>query len=379
MPTTVVFETGTIGDVIRKAAQVAPTKVGAAFDSASGLVFDIDPITEAKCVVRATDLSLFYLEVVDVLECAGEAVRWRLPAPVLQAVVGSMSTKTSKQITFNHVGKQIEISSGRMKARLNLILAETYPDWNVSSDVDLVPAQDFGARLLRVEWASASGTDKNDISPLAGVLVNGTHLIATDRYRVARFPCVVPLSEPVLIPAKTLATLTSRMGEVRVGFDGHLFVVMPDPYTQLKTVVVASKFPDLGVLLGKEFSTEVVFPKSDLIESIQRTGAFVGSDRNPVIDLYLGRGEIAVLVANHEVGLLSDVMEVPGQIEHRRCMIRFTPKYLLDALNNAPSEMITMRYNHEREGTGSREAVKFEAPGGYEVWVSPRVETKVPA
>jgi DNA polymerase III sliding clamp (beta) subunit (PCNA family) len=373
VPTRVVFETGTIGDVIRKATQVAPAKVGAAFDSAAGLVFDIDPAAEAKCVVRATDTSLFYLEVVDVLECTGDAVRWRLPSQLLAAVVGGMSTKTSKNITFQQDGKKVEILSGRMKGDLIPITGMSYPDWNVSADIDLVTAPDFGARLQRVEWASASSGDKNELAPMAGVLVNGTHLVATDRYRVARVPCEIPLGEPVLIPAKTLASLTSRMGNVKVGFDGHLFVVMPDSYTQIKTVVITTAFPNLAPVFAKEFTTEVVFPKSELIERVQRTGAFTGSERNPIVQLYLGREEIAVYVTNHEIGSLGDVLEVPGQIEHERCIIRFTPKFLLDALTNAPSEMVTIRYDNDRVRATS--PVKFEAPGGYEVWVSPRAET----
>lgn len=368
MLTVVSFEAGTIADAVKKAARVAPTKVGSAFDKAAGIVLDVSPTTDAPCVVRATDTDVFYLESVDVVKAEGDAVRWRLPSQIVANIIGGLPATQGKLVTFTQMNpNQIEISSGRMKLKLILNANPYYPDWNVTDAGSLSTAPNFGGNITRVEWAAS----KNGPSPLDGVHIDGTHIIATDRYRVARVPCGINLpGGPITIPAWTIGALLKQMGDVEIGVDGNLFVAQPDPYTQIKTTIMGQQYMPINKVTSVTFEEEVDLNRSELLNKIQSASQMAGADRAPTMTIIVGKSELAVMMANDEIGLFGDVIELNGQADHNRTHIRFTPRMFIDALNNAPNDKIKFKYNP----SNTKGPVGIDGDSGYEVWIAPRSE-----
>lgn len=368
MTTSVTFEAGTIADSMKKAARIAPSKVGSAFDKAAGIILDITPGSETPVIVRATDTQVFLLESVDSVKCDGDPVRWRLPSMVLANVIGSLPATAGKNVTFSTDPKtpgQISISSGRMRVKLNLNGNPYYPEWDPFDSTGLTLAPNFGSNLTRVEWAAS----KAGPSPLDGVHLDGEYLIATDQYRIARVPCKLELPRgPVTIPANTIGHLIKPMGDVLIGVSEHLFFVMPDDYTQITTNQLAGKFPPVEKVMAFEYEQEVKLNKNLVIQLIQNAGNFTGTDRAPILTLFLGKGELAGMMQNSEVGLFGDVVELPGQMQHPRVQIKFTPKMLLDALNNAPNSDITIKYSP----SATNKPVCIDGDSGFQVWIAPR-------
>jgi DNA polymerase III sliding clamp (beta) subunit (PCNA family) len=373
MPTEVIFEPGVISDAIKKADRVAPRK-GAALDRAAGIVIDIDPSSDVPCVMRATNTELFYLETLSVISATGDAVRWRLPSNLLSVVVTAFPERGARQVKFESDDKdrRVVIRSGRTVSKIPVIDTETYPDWGVSSSDDLASIANLGELMARVEWAAS----KAGPTPLDGVLVNGKFLVATDRYRVARVPCEVSWAsgeEPVVIPAFGISQSIAGMGAVDVGMSGNLFVVQPNDFMQFRTVTIAERFPSaIEKIFDVELPESVRLNKNDLMSRINQTVAFAGSNRDPIVEFYIGKEEFAVYLENTETGLFGDVIEIPGQALHERVIIRFTPKYLIDTLNHAPVNDIVLSYNP----ANPKRAAKISCDGGYEVIVSPRAEVK---
>jgi DNA polymerase III sliding clamp (beta) subunit (PCNA family) len=368
MTTSVTFEAGTIADSMKKAARVAPSKVGSAFDKAAGIVIDLDPTGPAPVIVRATDTELFLLESLDSIKCEGTPARWRLPSMVLANVLGSLPATAGKTVTFTMDEKtpnQIVISSGRMRVRLNRIDSKYYPEWDPFDATGLTNAPNFGANITRIEWAAS----KAGPPPLNGIRLDGEHLITTDQYRIARVPCRLDLpAGPVTILAGGIGSLIKPMGDVLIGAAGYLFYVMPDDYTQITTTLIGGNYPNVEKVMGMPFEQEVKVSKNALIQLIQNAGNFAGSDRFPILTLFFGREELAGMMANSEVGLFGDVLELAGQMDHKRVQIKFTPKNILDALNNAPSDMITIKYNP----SATNKPICIDDPAGYQVWIAPR-------
>jgi DNA polymerase III sliding clamp (beta) subunit (PCNA family) len=366
--TVVSFEAGTIADCMKKAARVAPAKVGSSFDKAAGIVLDIAPNTDAPCIVRATDTDVFYMETVDVVQATGDKVRWRLPSQLLANVIGTIPATAGKNVTFaQNSPSQVEISSGRMRAKLNLNANPFYPEWDTTDGLSLRAAPNFGGNITRVEWAAS----KNGPAPLNGVHLDGEYIVATDRYRIARVPCLIDLPNgPVTIPAGSIGQLLKQMGDVLVGVDEMLFVAMPDDYTQIKTITLGQEYISLRKITSLTYGERIEFSKALLVDKIQKAGNFAGADRSPVLSLYVGKGELAVFMSNEEVGLFGDVIELPSQADHPRTQIRFTPKMLLDALNNAPNDKVAMEY----EPLNVKRPIHIDGDSGYEVWLAPRAE-----
>lgn len=367
MATTVVtFEAGTIGDSIKKAASIAPGKVGSAFDKAAGVIMQITPGTESPCIVRATDTETFYTESVDVVNSEGDPCLWRLPSSLLASVLANQA-QPGRNITFTQeTPSTILISSGRMRARMVMMDAFHYPEWTISDIKELKVAPNFGANLTRVEWAAA----KNGPAPLNGILLDGTHAIATDRFRIAKTPCAIDLEEPVIIPAGTIGRLLRPMGDVLIGTDEMLFVAMPDDYTQIRVITLGEKFPPIERITERPFEQEVKLHRPEFLDKIQKAEAFAGANRSPIVTLYFGKSEVAISLENPEVGLFGDVMETPGSCDHDRIKIKMSPSMLIGSLTNAPGNGIVFKYNPSN--TNAPVAVFGES--GYETWLAPITE-----
>jgi DNA polymerase III sliding clamp (beta) subunit (PCNA family) len=124
--------------------------------------------------------------------------------------------------------------------------------------------------------------------------------------------------------------------------------------------------------MDTEYDNEVEVPKTPFLDILNRANQFAGADRAPLLKIIVGREEVAAMMTNQEIGLLGDVIEAPGQAEHPRVTVGFTPRNLIDAVNKAPSSKVKIRYDH----TKPARPFLIEDGTGYEVWVVPRKEQK---
>ncbi|QEM40880.1 MAG: DnaN [Phage AS32] len=361
----VTFENATIADSITKAARVAPTR-GEAFDKASGILMTLDP-EEGTVTLRSTNLHLFYLEVVDAIDVQGEG-EWRLNSIVLAGVVGKLPIGSGKTVTFEQKGSEVHMKSGRTTAKFRTIDTTYYPKWDAYDPEKLEMVPDLGQRIQQVEWAAMQD---HEIS-FAGIHLDGEHITATDRIRLARVPCEAePIYKPVTIPAGILKPLLGGLRDVAVGIDEGMFLLMPDVSTQLKTRIYDREYPPSVKTAFTKFDwpNKVSVRKSALLEIIDRAAVFAQRDRSPKLDFIVGKGEIAVMCSDVDMGLLGDVVTVEGADHNRHRMI-FTPRNITDALNAAPSEEVDIFYNIEE----SNYPLKIDGGSGYVAIVMARRE-----
>lgn len=366
--TKVIFETASVADAIKKADQVAPGR-GQAFDKASGIVIEVTPDDPIPVVIRATNLDVFHMEWVGVESVTGEAVTWRIPSKILAQVIASLPIGTGKTVTFEQKAAEhypyVLVTSGRVKARFNLMDVSYYPLWDAFDPDELVPVNNLGGRIAQVEWAA----EKTSL-PLCGVYLDGEYALATDKYKLARAPLKVPLGDRngIIVPSGILGQILKQTGEVKMGVTSNQVLLMPDEYTQVRAVIYDAEYPGTGRITGREYPTSVKVKKAELLEVINRATVFAGSDRLPTLRLFVGKEEIAAMMANAEVGHLGDVLEVPGQCEHERVEIKFTPKNITEAINNAPNADIEIKYDPDKPG----QLIQIDGGSGYQAWVMPR-------
>lgn len=368
MGTAIVFETATIADSIKKAARIAPAKAGHAFDKASGIVFDIYPGEDASCVLRSTNLNAFYAEVVASVSTDGSATRWRLPAQLLAGVVGTLPIGSGKQVKFEQEGSKVKITSGRMKATMMLADPDYYPNWEMFDGTSMTMVSGLGGRIAQVEWAASPHNDP----PLSGVYLDGEWAIATDRYRLARVPCRIALPRPIVIPSGVLGQALRQMGDTGVAVGGHMLYLAPDDYTQLQTVIYDVEYPAIEKVMRTDHPATLTLRKQAVLDVLNRANNFAGADRTPLLRIYVGKGEFAPFMQNDEVGLLGDVLDCPGEADHKRIEIRFTPKNLIDAISNAPNDNISFGYDPELPNR----PIYLNGGSGYEAWVVPRQDKR---
>lgn len=358
----VVFENATIADSISKAARVAPTK-GEAFDKASGILMTLDP-EENTVTLRSTNLQVFYLEVVDAIEVDSEAT-WRFHASTIAAVVAKLPIGSGKNVSFEQKGGEIHMKSGRTTAKFRAMDASYFPKWEPFDPDKLEMVPDLGARIQQVEWAAMEGNE----AIYAGIHLDGEHVMATDRIRMAVAPCEAePIYKPITIPAGILKPVMTNLRDVAVGIDEGMFLLMPDVSTQLRTRIYDKDYPNIKPLLARELPQSVKFRKQALLEIIERAEIFAQRDRSPKMTFIIGKGEIAVMCADADMGLLGDAIELDGQCDHPRHRVMFTPKNLKEALNAAPSDEVEFQYNTEEP----TKPIRIDGGSGYVALVMPR-------
>lgn len=375
MTTRIVFETATFADAIKKAERIAPSK-GSAFDKAAGIVMEINPDTAAPVVVRATNTDIYSMEWVDVVECTGDPAVWRLPSKPLAQVCGSLPIGTGKNVTLEVIEKknghfQLQLSQGRIKTLFNMMDTESYPQWS-PFDPDLCfPASDLGGRIAMVEWAAG----KKEEPPLNGVHFDGEKVVATDRYRLATVTLPIPdLKEPLTVPAGLLGTILKQTGELAIGVDGEQLLIMPDQYTQIRTVTFGHPYPKVGRLMKRDYPQKISLNKTAFLEFLGRASNFSAGDRIPTLRIFIGRGEVAVAMKNEQVGMFGDVIEVPGEADHKRVELLFTPKNIMEPISFVPNEKFDLYYDPE----SPTKLVYVNGGSNYECWIMPRFDTSTP-
>ena len=369
--TRVVFETATIADAIKKADRVAPTK-GTAFDKAAGIVLTIDP-KSGLVVVRATDLRVYSMEWVTSIEMEGdETVEWRVPSKLFATVLAGLPIGTGKNVTLEEItngrNRFVQLTSGRTKAKFNLMITDYYPVWDVFNPDDLFEVDDMGGRIAMVEWAASNADDP----PFSGVHFDGESVKSTDQYKLARapLPMGLSLSQPITVPAGILGQLLKQTGEIKMGVreDGML-LIMPEPTVQIMATTFGIEYPNTSRIEGFRVRPNTVkVHKAPLLEIMQRASAFSGNERFPILRVFFGKEEIAVMMDTKEVGVLADIMEVPGYCDHPRIEMRFGPSNIIAAIEHVPNEVLHIGYDADT----ARAILYIDGGSGYEAWVMPR-------
>lgn len=359
------FENATVADVIAKAARVAPTK-GEAFDKASGILVELDE-EEGTCTIRSTNLDLWYLEVVDTVTVEGTGM-WLFHAGTLAGVMAKLPIGSGKTVTLEQTSQgEVSLKSGRTTAKFRVRAATYYPTWEPFDPEALEVVPDLGARIKQVEWAA----ETSHSAPSAGIHMDGEHVIATDRIRMAMVECEAKevIYKPITIPAGILKPIMTNLRDVAVGIDDGMFLMMPDVSTQIKTRIYDRDWPNVKAVFTRfDWNTSAKVKKAEILEIIDRATVMVAHDRSPKLDFIIGKGEIAVMCSDVDMGLLGDIVDISGYADHPRHKVPFTPKNLVDALAAAPSEEIEVFYNLDHPEF----PFKIDGGSGFVALVMPR-------
>lgn len=377
MTSSVTFETTTFIEAVGKAVSIAPTK-GSAFDKAHGIVIEVMP-EDNQVTIRSTDMDTFFTTWVPAVRCEGETTRWRLSANAFGGMIAKL--KSGREVTLRpektkEGGVELIVTSGMMRAGFTLGDMDSYPEWDIFEEDDLVDVSGLAAATGNVSWATAGPSEVQ----LNAVHFTGEHVIATDRYKFARYPLKVPGVKEggITLPLSAVKFLQTLKGDVKFGFDGFNALIMPDDDTQIKVVALGVEYPS-GVLdrLAKvEYSDRVQINADEFVDMVDLASAINTNDRvSKKLTFWIGRQQIAAMVTS-ETDRVRDIMSVPGQAEHERVEISINPKYLSEALGNADGLCTihyssTTRYGREGGGTPLSKTLKFEKPGGYTAWVMP--------
>lgn len=282
---------------------------------------------------------------------------------MLSGVVGNMPIGSGKLVTFTQKDNTITIQSGRITCRMQLLDPKYYPVWAPFDTDDMKVVSNLATRISQVAWAC----DKAQV-PISGVHIDGEQLVATDRYKLARIECEIPVTAPITVPLEACATLLKGAGDAQMKVDEQFLQLMPDSTTQISAVMFDQKYPGVSKVMRRDQPNSIKISAQELVESIQRSAFLVKSERFPLLRMSFGEEEIRLVVTVPQKAAQREIIDIEGQAIHDSIEIQMTPANFVDALNNCPNDNVTIFYNPE---TPDR-PIRVDGGSGYEAWVIPR-------
>lgn len=338
--TSVTFEVATIADAVKKAASISPTR-GAGMDAFMGVLIDVDPVNDS-IEIRATDGAVYYTEWVDFVSATGSPTKWRVPSKIVERFLSSLPITGGREVTFVAEGNGLRITSNRSVLNLaSMIINSGYPEWIAYEEKEMSKVPDLGLKLKMVEWACST------LDPAMGVRFDGRRIYCTDLNKLVVVDCDIPLLDaPITIPPGAVSGLLSNIGDTRIRVEDNKLFIMPDDHSQIRSPVIDLPYKPVGGPMAKVYSHKVEFKRQALIDSVNRVMTIkTHADKSPILDMFIGLGEIAVMVTEQETGLSGDVIEVPGFADHERVTLRVNCDEFLNVLGHAPNDLIEIGYN----------------------------------
>lgn len=309
---------------------------------------------DAGLIVSATDLDVGVRT-----ECTCEVTNpgsMTIPARALSDMVRVLPGPdvTLKRLENN----QVEVKSGRTKARLMGMSAEEYPSLPNYDDTEFtsIDARLFSDMVEKTLYAASTDETRYNLNGIlfephkseAGriimVATDGHRLVSIERtFQDAKFP---QREGSTILPRKGIGELKrlldGKKGEeqtLEIGFRENHCVVRTGK-TELGMRLIDGTFPDYGQVIPKLADKVVRISKGDTVNSLRRVSV-LASDKMQPIKLSLTKDTLVVSCTNPDAGEIHD--DVPVEYAGEDIEVAFNGRYLVDALASLGDKNILLK------------------------------------
>ncbi len=265
-----------------------------------------------------------------------------MPAKIASDVVRSLDPG---RVEISVDGDEAQITSGRFSSSIRLLPADEFP--RLASPADNAVTLDAGdlASALSQVVPAASSDDARPI--LTGVLMaaegGGLRLVATDSYRLAvrdlEGRAVLDEGQSVLVPSRALRELVRALGDgdvtLRLGEREATFEVGT---TRVTTRLIEGEFPNYRGLIPSTYPNRMVVARDALGDAVRRV-RLMAREATPV-RLTMSSAGLELDAVTQDVGQASEAVD--ATFEGSELTVGFNPEYLLDGIEVAPGDEVTL-------------------------------------
>lgn len=266
-----------------------------------------------------------------------------IPARLAQEIVRALEPGA---VSLAADADELSISAGRSQFSIRLIAGDDFPRLNaLEGDAVSLAASEFSEALKQVVLA-ASNDDSRPI--LTGVQLSaeqgGLRMVATDSYRLAMrdLPGASVLDEgqSVLIPSRALQELNRILGHsdqvlLRLGDREAAFEVGP---ITLNTRLIEGEFPNYRGLIPDNHPNVMTVQRDELLDALRRV-KLLAREATPV-RLEMSADGLELAAVTQDVGTARETIE--GTYEGTPLTVAFNPQFLLEGVEVAASEQVTL-------------------------------------
>lgn len=299
--------------------------------------------------IRATNIDLgIEIKVKAKVEEEGSVV---VPGNILLSVISSMYD--SNVITLSLDEMNLNVSTPRSKTVIKSLPTEdfpTLPEIGKNDSSFPINTTEF-LRGMQTVWYSASTTTiKQELSSVYIYTYDKKiYFVATDSFRLGEKILTTKKTldfEPILVPIKNVAEIMKvfeYLGEKDVEvFLNSNQIVFKDENVYLTSRLIDGTFPDYKQILPKEFSTEIIVLKQDLVNTLKKINIF--SDRSNQVQFELSptKKKVVLKAQNKDVG--ETVEDLEAAVTGEDLKINFNHKYISDCLQSINSDSVSLSF-----------------------------------
>lgn len=306
--------------------------------------------TKGSLFVRSTNLDIG-LEIqvpVKVMDEGAVAV----PGNILSGFVAQLTG--DKSVVLEVKEGNLHVSSSKNSTLIKALPSDDYPSIprvdKDSAKTLKISASALVSGLKAVWYSSATSSIKPELSsvrmyPLGNDLV----FVATDGFRLAEKRVAVkniPDFTHVLIPVKNATEIIRVFDgldeelEVLID-DNQVAIVSRDIYLVSRTI--EGNFPDYKAIIPKDFVTDVVVLKQDLVNALKISTIFSDSFFHIKFLINPDTKKVELTTKNNEVGESST--EIPSTVTGQSIDINFNYRYINDSLSSLHTDSISFSFS----------------------------------
>jgi DNA polymerase-3 subunit beta len=308
-------------------------------------------LIEAKgnsLVLKSTNLDLG-IEVVIAAKVAKEGVA-AVPGAVLNGFLSNLTDDSN--LLIEEKEGNLCISSSNSRAVIKCQPNEDFPTIPKIKDGTTysINSQDFIKGLRAVSYSASFSNIKPELSSVY-IYTDGDSLVfaATDSFRLAEKRIKAKnISDfgQLLIPFKNVNDLLKIISDEKENLEinftkNQISLKYRDNY--IVSRVVDGIFPDYKQIIAKEFKTEIILLKQDLVNTLKISNIFSDNFNQLNIKADPEEKSLSLRTKNSTIG--ENVNKLVATINGEAVDINFNYKYIIDCFSSIDSDSVTLSFN----------------------------------
>lgn len=278
-----------------------------------------------------------------------------VPARLINDFINNLP---NKKIELKAKDNQLELKCEQFKGVIKGLSADEFPiiPKIKGQSIIEVKGNNFKNALSQVVEMAAISEIRPEIS---GICLNFNKdlikLAATDSFRLAEKSIEIKVNqeekkkvnnEYIIIPQRTVQEIIRILGEDDVDIKMILSnnqVLFDLDYCQIISRLIEGQYPDYQQIIPKNFSTQVVVNRRDLINNIRIASLFSSKINDVKVSINPKRSIIEI--SSKDIDLGENKSKIEAKVDGKAVDIIFNHRYLLDGLNNILSDKVVLGLN----------------------------------
>lgn len=271
-----------------------------------------------------------------------------------------VSSLPSGNVELETDGEKLKVAGGKLSAVFTGIAATEFPVIsrleNVKDEKKVIKLKRKIIEEISKEVAYCAAMDESR-PVLTGVLFNVEgpvmKVTATDGFRLGRKTIkldeeITGLEKGLILPARTLTEMAKILSEgkkeeLELGLVGESNqAVLGYDNAEMASRVLEGNFPDMEKIVPKEWKTEVVLDREEILRAVRAVGIFARDSAN-VVRFVVEGNKLGVEASAAQTG--ESKVSVEAETEGEDVSIAFNYRYVLDFLGSTEAERIRLRIN----------------------------------